>query len=66
MTTSVHDLDLVEVDVLGLDRDALLAALREASERHWLVRVPLGYAVTRYEESRPSHKPVTTPLQPAS
>ncbi|ADU48839.1 3-isopropylmalate dehydratase small subunit [Intrasporangium calvum] len=23
-------------------------------------------AVTRYEESRPSHKPVTTPLQPAS
>jgi cytochrome P450 len=50
MTTSVHDLDLAEVDVLGLDRDALLAALREASERHWLVRVPLGYAVTRYED----------------
>lgn len=50
MTTSVHDLDLVEVNVLGLERDELIEALEAASGEHWLVRMPLGYAVTRYSD----------------
>ncbi|MGH9085825.1 MAG: cytochrome P450 [Acidimicrobiales bacterium] len=50
MPTSVHDLDIPEVDVLGLDRTAALAAFEAARTRHWLARVPLGYAVTRHED----------------
>jgi cytochrome P450 len=50
MPTSVHDLDIPEVDVLGLDRAAALAAFEAARTRHWLARVPLGYAVTRQED----------------
>jgi cytochrome P450 len=50
MPTSVHDLDIPEVDVLGLDRTAALAAFEAARQRHWLARVPLGYAVTRHED----------------
>ena len=50
MPTSVHDLDIPEVDVLGLDRTAALAAFEAARARHWLARVPLGYAVTRHED----------------
>ena len=50
MPTSVHDLDIPEVDVLGLDRKAALAAFEAARARHWLARVPLGYAVTRHED----------------
>ena len=50
MTTSVHDLDLPEVDVFDLDRTAALAAFEAARQHHWLARVPLGYAVTRHED----------------
>jgi cytochrome P450 len=50
MPTPVHELDLVEIDVFGLDRSELLDAFEAARARHWLARVPLGYAVTRYDD----------------
>jgi cytochrome P450 len=50
MAISVHDLELPEVDFLGLERDEALAALEAARERHWLARTPLGYVVTTHED----------------
>lgn len=50
MTTPVQDLDLQEIDVLGLDRAEAVAAFEAAQEQHWLARVPLGYAVSRHED----------------
>lgn len=50
MTTLVTELDLPEVDVAGLDRESMIAAFAEVAELHWLVRTPLGYAVTRYKD----------------
>jgi len=50
MTTSVHDLDLPEVDAFGLDRTESVAAFEAAWGQHWLARVPLGYAVTRHDD----------------
>ena len=50
MTTTVHDLGLEEIEVFGVDRDELIARFEAARERHWLARVSLGYAVTRYED----------------
>ena len=48
--TSVHELDLPEVDTTGLDREAALAAYEAVRDTHWLLRVPLGYAVTHYDD----------------
>lgn len=50
MTTSVHDLELPEVDIFNLDREAALLAFEHARQQHWLARMPLGYAVTRHED----------------
>ncbi len=50
MATSVHELDLPEIDVLSLGRDSLLEAFEQARARHWLVRTPLGYAVMTYTD----------------
>lgn len=50
MSTPVHELELPEVDVLGLDRDEVLAAFDRARREHWLARTPLGYAVTRHPD----------------
>jgi len=47
MVTSVHDLDLPEVDTAGMGREEALAALAAARERHWLARTPLGYTISR-------------------
>ena len=47
MTTSVTEMDLPEVDLVGLGRDEMLRAFAEAAEQSWLIRTPLGYAVTR-------------------
>ena len=43
--TSVHDLELPEIDVLTLDRQAVLDAFDKARTQHWVARTPLGYAV---------------------
>jgi cytochrome P450 len=50
MTTSVHELELPEVDVFGLDRSEAIAAFEAARAQHWLARMPLGYVVTRHED----------------
>jgi hypothetical protein len=50
MGTRVEELDLPEVDILGVDRAEALTALRQAARQHWLARTPLGYAVTRYDD----------------
>ena len=50
MATSVHELELPEVGLLDLDRAESLALLDRLREQHWLVRMPLGYSVTRYED----------------
>jgi cytochrome P450 len=47
---SVNDLDLPEIDVVGLDRSELLEAFRAARAQHWLVRTPLGFALTAYSD----------------
>ncbi|MGI8493523.1 MAG: cytochrome P450, partial [Acidimicrobiales bacterium] len=50
MPTPAAELDIPEVEVLGVDRAEAIAILRAAAEKHWLARTPLGYAVTRYED----------------
>ncbi|HET9732993.1 MAG TPA: cytochrome P450 [Acidimicrobiales bacterium] len=47
---TVHDLDLPEIDVLGLDRAAVLDAFERARARHWLARTPIGYAVMTHAD----------------
>ena len=50
MATSVHDLELPEVDVVDAERSDVVAAFEAAGRQHWLCRVPMGYAVTRHED----------------
>ena len=50
MATTVHDLELPELDTFGLDRAEARAALEAARAEHWLARMPLGYTVTRYAD----------------
>ncbi len=50
MATTVHDLELPELDTFGLDRAEARAALQAARAEHWLARMPLGYTVTRYAD----------------
>ena len=50
MTTVVHDLELPELDNMGLDRHASLEALEAARDRHWIARTPLGYIVMRHAD----------------
>ena len=51
MATPVHELELPEVDLFGLEREDAVATMLAAQKQHWLVRMPLGYAVTRYEDA---------------
>lgn len=48
--TRVDQLELPQIDILGVDRAEALVALQQASRQHWLARTPLGYAMTRYED----------------
>ena len=50
MATSVHDLELPEVDLADAERADVVAAFEAAGRQHWLCRVPMGYAVTRHED----------------
>jgi cytochrome P450 len=50
MATSVHDLELPEVDIVDPDRVELVEAFEAARRDHWLCRIPVGYAVTRHED----------------
>ncbi|HET9733219.1 MAG TPA: cytochrome P450 [Acidimicrobiales bacterium] len=51
MAVAVGDLELPEIDLVDMDRESYVAALREAGRQHWLARTPLGYVVTRYAEA---------------
>ncbi len=50
MATSVHDLELPEIDLIDAERADVIEAFEEARRHHWLCRVPMGYAVTRHED----------------
>ena len=42
MATSVHDLELPEVDLVDAERADVIAAFEAAGRQHWLCRVPIG------------------------
>jgi cytochrome P450 len=50
MVTSVYELDLPDVDTVGLARDEALDAIAEARSHHWLARSPLGFSLSRQED----------------
>jgi cytochrome P450 len=49
--TPVQDLDLGYIDITTIaSRDQLRSAIEEGLTKHWLIRTPLGYMVTRHED----------------
>jgi cytochrome P450 len=51
MATSVHELELPELDMMEPGgREQARAQIAAARERHWLARNPMGVIVTRYED----------------
>lgn len=50
MGTPVHELELPEIDLFGLDRDAAKARFLAAREQHWLARMPMGYSVMNHAD----------------
>ena len=50
MAAKVDQLELPVVDIVSLERDDAIAAMRAAAAEHWLARTPLGYLVTRYDD----------------
>ncbi len=49
--TTVTELDIPFYDPALDDRQSRLASLAELRAEHWLVRTPMGYALTRYEDA---------------
>lgn len=50
MVTSVYELELPEVDTVGLARDEALVAIAGARDLHWLAKSPLGFSLSRKED----------------
>jgi cytochrome P450 len=50
MSTPVHELDLPEVNLFGLDRATALRTMDEVRSQNWLAKMPIGYAVMRHED----------------
>jgi cytochrome P450 len=50
MATSVHELDLPEIDMFGLDRTSSITRIDEVRKESWIARMPLGYTVFEYED----------------
>ena len=48
-TVSVHELDLPDIDVVGLERAEALEAIAAAADVHWLARTPMGVMVTHHD-----------------
>jgi cytochrome P450 len=46
----VTELELPQLDTIGMDRLDAIAAIEEARAQHWLARTQLGYSVTRLED----------------
>lgn len=51
MVTSAFDLDIPELDTAGFERLEELTAVADARSRSWLVRTPLGFAVTTHDDA---------------
>ncbi len=50
MPQLVSDMELPALDVVGLERQEALDAIRAARAEHWLARNELGYTVTRLQD----------------
>jgi cytochrome P450 len=50
MATSVHELDLPEIDMFGLDRTEGITKINEVRSQSWIAKMPLGYTVYEYED----------------
>ena len=50
MATSVHELDLPEVDLFGLERADAIATFNAIRGDSWIARMPFGYMVMDYED----------------
>ena len=50
MATSVHELELPEVDMFGLERQEAIAKFESVRDQHWLARMPFGYTVMHYSD----------------
>ena len=50
MATPVNELELPEIEVLGLERSTVLEEVERARTQHWLARTPLGYAVMDHSD----------------
>lgn len=50
MTVSVQELELPFYDPVGVDREQRLTQLTTMRRESWLVRTPMGFALTRYED----------------
>jgi cytochrome P450 len=48
---SVHDLDLPELEIVGMERMDALDAIAQARSKHWLARGTLGFVVTDYADA---------------
>ena len=46
----VSELDLPNLNTIGLERLEALAAIEEARSQHWLARTDMGYCVTRLHD----------------
>jgi cytochrome P450 len=46
----VHELELPQLNTVGMDRLNAIVAIEAARSQHWLARTDLGYSVTRLED----------------
>ncbi len=51
MPTPVHELDLPEIDLFGVQRFEALEILTRAREDHWIVRNQMGFSVLHYDDA---------------
>ncbi len=49
--TSVHDLELPELELAGVERSEVLDLIRRARARHWLARTPVGFLLSDYRDA---------------
>ena len=50
MAVQVDELELPQLNTVGMDRLSAIVAIEEARSQHWLARTDLGYSVTRLED----------------
>jgi cytochrome P450 len=50
MATSVHELDLPEIDMFGIDRWSGVEKIDAVRKQSWIAKMPLGYTVYEYED----------------